>query len=249
MRRDPWGYVDGVNLYEFISCQPVSFIDETGAKSKLIIPAPGRSPKHWPSNPPNPPLPTEIHRDCHQRFMNMYQGCLKRFTPGDIRFSDCVRWAIRDLAFCNGDKGFYLSRACYGRLYDPNAECCELGQVVVKEPMWICERPLAASSTFGIFAGCFAGYLLNWVLPKGSEIQHTYICCDGANLNCFGKQSTNKQGQPVPLETLATGECKRFAVCPSVKNRKCNDPVCRKDYSLLGPGHSNCQDWAWELVN
>lgn len=251
LTRDPWGYVDASSLYQYLISNPTKHTDTWGLQSESVVPAPRVAPGRWRSIPPDPPKPGEIAPNCHKRFMRRYEDCLNNYTPGEIEFSACVRAAVDWLADCHATEKYNTTASCFGRLYDPDRECCEFGQVAAMEPLWLCKRPMP-----GVF-GTVVWYLQNICSTDIGGIgrvtpalnlggYHMYVCCDGANRNCYGKQSWNKAGQPIPVEMLAVGTCTRHSVCPSVKSRKCNNPVCREDYWGIG---ANCQDWAKEDVD
>jgi hypothetical protein len=64
------------------------------------------------------------------------------------------------------------------------------GKLVATVPMWICRRPVEN-------------------LPVvGKLFSHEYVCCDGANQNCYGHAKNNlKKGEPIPPEGNPTGDC------------------------------------------
>jgi hypothetical protein len=78
------------------------------------------------------------------------------------------------------------------------------------------------------------------------------VCCDGENINCFGKQKYRSDGtkptlggDPIRKEMVANGDCKMRMVCPRVWAAKCVNPTCPYDYSLMW---RNCHDWAWRGI-
>ena len=131
---------------------------------------------------------------------------------------------------------------CNGHtVYDLKTECCYGGTVVGKVPIWICTRPLGNSPKFPFvipIPGC-----------PTKTIGHSYVCCAGPNVKCYGKQALIDKdgdfdptdvpapGDPIPVEPFATGKCKKKLVCPSVKKKKCENPVYTQDYDFL------CRDW------
>jgi RHS repeat-associated protein len=140
-----------------------------------------------------------------------------------------------------GSENAYWNRCCKGKYYNGYTHCCENGQIVAKVPIWICERPLdLPPSLVGITR--YYGWWHEWWLPQDFHLSHSYICCDGPNLNCFGKQSTTKVGEAIPVEMLCTGECETKMVCPAERSGKCNNPISNKPYSI--PGCKSCHDWA-----
>ena len=149
-----------------------------------------------------------------------------------------------DRSACCDGKRFDTNRqgCCSKTIYNTANECCESGSVVRKEPIWIGVRPLGNSSNFP------------FVLPAGIRtVGHSYVCCDGPNINCFGKQARitingtevdPEVGDPIPVEPFATATSStRVMVCPSVKKSKCVNPVYDCPYSLL---NDNCHRWAWD---
>jgi len=139
---------------------------------------------------------------------------------------------------------------------DPKTQCCENGKIVSKVPIWICERPLH-NPTWG-----YLGDKCSILLPKTKDLQHSYVCCNGPNQRCYGKQSKTpigidpitkkritretKKGDPIPIEPYQTGDCKMKMVCPSAKKKKCENPKAEHDYKALG---QNCHKWAWRYVD
>lgn len=178
----------------------------------------------------------------------------------------CGRWTTQDpLHLSDGPDPYLYVRNAPVSLYDPSGlrlaccnmvlydtvkACCESKTVVSKVPLWICERPLDMSPWPGGF-----GYALRPVIPRDWELAHSYICCAGENLDCYGKQAKQpsgrdtKKGDPVPREMLATGDCDKVWVCPAVKKAKCSSPTANEDYSIWAPGYESCHDWARCGVN
>ena len=138
-------------------------------------------------------------------------------------------------------------RLCNGRVYNRCTHCCENDTIVAKVSLWICERALGGLTTGPVIAD----YCLSWLTPYFLDFQHTYVCCDGPNLKCFGKQAKRPDetptvgGDPIAREMVANGDCKMRMVCPQLKAAKCVNPSCPYDYSLLW---HNCHDWAWRGV-
>jgi RHS repeat-associated protein len=147
---------------------------------------------------------------------------------------------------CNGKKyNPSVQGCCKGSVYSKKNQCCEFGTVVSKVSIWFCERPLN---------NCMGPYLYTF-LPIGNQCnilapqkpRHSYICCNGANIDCYGMQqkqtdgSYTKAGNPVPKESLAIGTCTEYKVCPIIKQSKCDNPIAPYDYNWY---YSNCNVWA-----
>ncbi|MCC5829801.1 MAG: hypothetical protein JJU36_10185 [Phycisphaeraceae bacterium] len=145
-----------------------------------------------------------------------------------------------------------------GQWYDPDRDCCESERmstydpygpfltadgsnpifwmerrVVAKVSLWVCERPLAGVPWLAGYGGG---------MPWSLRPTHSYICCDGPNRNCYGKQSGTRAGGRISREPLATGDCQQKKVCPAVKRDKCIFPVATYDYTWFS---RNCHVWAW----
>ncbi len=154
---------------------------------------------------------------------------------------------------------------CNGVQYDPAAQCCENDVVVDQVSVRHCTRPLnnsyvgpALYNTLGV-----VGWGSNHWLPQ--QPRHSYICCDGANKNCFGMQQTQKdsmdktkyydtkktkpvytkKGDSISKEYLTTGVCYEHKVCPSSKKSTCDNPKAPYDYNWH---HSNCNVWAAGII-
>lgn len=136
---------------------------------------------------------------------------------------------------------------CNGTPYDPETQCCEDGKIAGKVPLWICKRPMdLPPGAVGVvdftgiddWADCGVYYWL--------DVAHSYICCDGPNLTCYGFQAGTEAGADIDVEMLATGVCEKRVVCPSVRDSKCNNPVADSDYSLYW---NNCHNWAWDDIS
>jgi len=131
---------------------------------------------------------------------------------------------------------------CGGKPYDPETQCCEENQIVAKVSIWICNRP---------FPWRGAGYLQGYNFGTNRSLDHSYVCCDGVNQNCFGKQNYTRKNSPIPNEPHnVQGECEEKKVCPELKQSKCGIPgktvpISQRDYHLV---NSNCHHWAWEGV-
>jgi len=154
---------------------------------------------------------------------------------------------------CNGKNYDAKTQGCCNghTLYDLETECCEGGEVKAKVSIWICTRPLDVRPAWPF----------NIPIPgfPNKRIGHSYVCCDGFNVTCYGKQglydtdgdgvgdTEPRVGDPIPVEPLAVGtDCKEKLVCPSVKKSKCDNPVYDSEYDLLcreGEG-TNCHEWA-----
>jgi hypothetical protein len=129
---------------------------------------------------------------------------------------------------------------CNGVEYDPTIQCCENEQVVSKESIWICNRHFPR---------------FRWISAIGTsrewQLNHSYVCCDGKNKNCFGKQNYTKKTSPIPNEPHnVQGVCDEKKVCPALKQSKCGTPdgtppISQHNYCVL---NRNCHHWAWEGI-
>ena len=127
---------------------------------------------------------------------------------------------------------------CDGQEYNPDYSCCEDGKVVGKVSIWICNRHIPGT---------------RWVSRLGVpgsrtlRLNHSYVCCDGPDKNCYGKQNYTKKTSPIPNERHdVKGKCEKKRVCPKLKKSKCETPISSCDYSLL---NNNCHKWAWEGID
>jgi RHS repeat-associated protein len=110
-----------------------------------------------------------------------------------------------------------------GTIYPLGEKCCDEGKFVAKVPIWKCKR--------------YANIRL-----LGLCIWHHYLCCDAANGNtCYGLGPGDKTGLPVTPEVIKGGTCEKKWVCPRLKRKKCNKPICRRDWKCFG---NNCWKWA-----
>ena len=93
-------------------------------------------------------------------------------------------------------------------------------------PIWICQRPID-----------------DWRGPYLPN--HKYVCCDGANQNCYGHEDNNiKKGDDIPKEKNPTGSCQEKKVCEEEKKKKCSVPKSPRDGNTF---FWNCRDWAeWD---
>ena len=136
---------------------------------------------------------------------------------------------------------------CAGTRYNPEVSCCENRMIVAKVTIWLCQRTLdIPTHPYAVWCG----YHVSAIVPDPWDFRHSYVCCGGPNVDCYGKQAEKakgcptKKGDPIPHEGLATGSCEPEKVCPSTKRSKCVNPVANKDYGLACPGYENCHDWA-----
>ncbi len=217
-------YADGMNLYQYVRSNPIRLADPMGLMGLEV--------DDFVENDPF------VHK--------MRNQCCGGKRRGDRPFLRC----------CGSEKD--------GKWYNPRTDCCEQEQVSTYKPfgsfasadgsspihwtedrvvekvsIWVCERPLAG-------APWLAGY--GGGLPYWLEPTHSYVCCDGPNHYCFGKQRNwngvdkTTAGDPIPREQLAVGHCQEIKVCPALKRSKCINPTATYGYSLLW---RNCHDWAW----
>jgi RHS repeat-associated protein len=165
----------------------------------------------------------------------------------------------------------YGLACCNGTYYNPDTECCENEKIVLKESIWLCERSLNLTVTItgqvNPFTLCPSEQEVNFGTPiyylcylygnrpgtcLPSRPRHSYLCCDGANKNCYGMQAYQdtaktkpaQKGDPIPRESKLTGICEEHKVCPALKKKKCNNPTAEYDYQWY---YSNCNVWAQEV--
>ena len=167
------------------------------------------------------------------------------------------------MEFCCGGKRYTTSSlnptvgCCNGVVFDPSTECCVNNSVVQKEPIWRCVQ----NKLFGL--GRIPDYTLGWfTAPFGYRARHSYVCCGGANSDCFhgtDSQQTSCSGpywQPYDPDAVDDqwinfdGSCTKYLVCPEEKKnyiQSRNIP-----FSGLGPNcahHAgNCghgSGWNW----
>jgi len=138
------------------------------------------------------------------------------------------------------------SSCCGGEPYDPDTQCCENDQIVGKVSIWICNRHIPYTYPVSRLGIPFSRTL---------QLNHSYVCCDGANQNCYGKQSYTRKNSPVPNESRdVQGKCEEKKVCPELQRSKCGaggkPPISSCDYwTLTGNNQwANCHQWAWEGI-
>jgi len=110
-----------------------------------------------------------------------------------------------------GLKVYSYEACCAGKKYDVREKCCEDDKLVDKVTIWQCKRP--AQVLWGL-------------------IPHCYVCCDGANSNCFSTGPHMTSPGKVKPESSPTGTCSSQKVCPRQKDKKCKNPTADKPYTF-----------------
>ena len=216
--RDPIGYeVGDVSLYRYVRNRIAMLSDPSGLLPPWQLPqGPVYGP--LPQSPPTPSPPTQPTPTPH--------GCTL-MADGSVRCGPRPNLPPPPAA----------NSCCNGVKYDPETQCCEDNQIVGKVSIWVCNRHIPYTypvSRLGIPGS------------RSLQLNHSYVCCDGENKNCYGNQWGNKKGQVIPKEDEnVQGKCEEKQVCPAVKTKKCESPVSSCDYWL--PTY-NCHTWAWEGV-
>ena len=82
-----------------------------------------------------------------------------------------------------------------------------------------------------------------------SALYHQYLCCKGANLDCYGVHDGSKKGDTIPEEASPTGNCKQLCVCPEEKKEACSGCAKMPEDYHIGPHGTDCQEWVDDMTS